>query len=98
MGPESALTEWARLEVQRMIDMTIERYDLKQEARHRENSLKLDRNAEAVNSLRDVMAAQFQVIRTTISETTGIRRFIAWGIPVVVAILTLVAEILRATK
>lgn len=37
------LTSWARLEVQRMIDATFKEYDIKQDARHRENGQKLDK-------------------------------------------------------
>lgn len=40
---EGALTEWARLEVQRMIDATIAKYDEKQDDRHKQNTDKLDR-------------------------------------------------------
>ena len=40
---DQPLTAWARLEVQRMIDVTIERYDQRQDLRHKENSAKLDR-------------------------------------------------------
>ena len=80
MAPESALTEWARLEVQRMIDNTIERYDIKQDLRHRENSNKLDK------------------ISTQLNESSGVRKLVAWGIPILVAILSLVAEIIRASS
>ena len=43
LTPDEPLTAWARLEVQRMIDVTIERYDQRQDLRHKENSAKLDR-------------------------------------------------------
>lgn len=78
-----------------MIDNTIEKYDQKQEARHRENTTKLDRNADAVGNLKDAIALQFKSIERTISESTGGRKLIAWGIPGFVAILSVIAEILR---
>lgn len=92
---DSPLTEWARLEVQKMIDATIERYDIKQDARHRENAIKLDRQAENLNSLKDSMGTQFGQLKKIMDESSGGRKLIAWGIPLFVAILTVIAEILR---
>lgn len=50
-----------------MIDARIEKYDLRQEQRHRENTDKLDRNANAVISLRDSIANEFKEVRATLA-------------------------------
>lgn len=81
MAADGALTEWARLEVQRMIDATIERYDIKQEKRHQENTQKLDRNADAVSSLKDSMSSQFGTIRDAISKSQGVKDYKAYILP-----------------
>ena len=95
MVNEEPLTRW---EVRDMIYRAIAEYDIKQDARHRENSVKLDRNATATISLKDDINKQFQAIRESISETSGVRKLIAWGIPILVAILSIVAEIIRSSK
>lgn len=84
MGQEGALSEWAKLEVQRIVDTTLKRYDTRQESRHRENSEKL---AEIVESVSD--------IKVTIGQASGGKAMVAWGIPLLVAVLTLVAELMK---
>jgi hypothetical protein len=64
MADNEPLSRW---EVYSMIDERIERYDLRQERRHKENSEKLDRNANAVVSLSERIAAEFKEVRTTLA-------------------------------
>ena len=77
MAPDGALTEWAKLEVQRMIDNTIERYDIKQDLRHRENSNKLDKISVQLNEssgIRKLLAWAFPILVGIISLVVEIIR------------------------
>ncbi len=71
----SEMESEARIQV--MIMNAINRYDAKQELRHRENTAKLE------------------LLKQSIDESHGVRRIIVWMIPLVVAILSIIAEVLR---
>lgn len=92
MGNEEPLTRW---EVRDMIYRAIAEYDVKQDERHKQNSEKLDRNAEATATLQINMMKQMQEIRATISEAMGGRRLLAWGITTLLAVIAIAVELMK---
>lgn len=96
--PDESLSRYQQFEVQRMIDTSMKEAAIIQESRHRENSQKLDRNARETRDLKDSMDAKIDELRDTLSEASGVRKLVAWGLPTLVAALSLAAEILRSHK
>jgi beta-phosphoglucomutase-like phosphatase (HAD superfamily) len=110
---DEPLTPWAKLEVQRMIDVTLKEYGIIQEQRHRENSQKLDRNARETLELKDLMntkireldksnADRIEDLKTAITESNGVKSFIRqWiptGIMAALALGSLIVAIMEVTK
>lgn len=88
-----------------MIDAKIEKYDVKQDQRQRETSIKLDRNEDATNSLRESFASEFKEIRKTLADqniangaTTGVNAYKAYIIPILLSAATIVVLILELLK
>lgn len=78
-----------------MIDASIKEYDIRQEGRHRENSQKLDRNARETMALKDTIDEKFESIQVSLNEANGVKKVASWGLPLLVSVLMLVAEIIR---
>jgi hypothetical protein len=72
-----------------MITRAIGEYDVKQDARHEENSKKLDRNAAVVIVLKDTLQDQLNAIRTTLNEASGVKKLVAWAVPTIISLALL---------
>ena len=57
----------------------------------------IERNNVGIERRQHEILSELTELKDVISQSSGVRKLVAWGIPVLVAIITLVAEIIRAS-